>query len=174
MVTAPGPVSSRCAVALAGLLLAGAVRADVPVVRAVTPDEFGGEIAALRGRVVLLNVWATWCVPCLKEIPDLLQIEAELGARGLTVLGLSIDEPADVTRVEAFRQKYFAGFRSLVRNSTDMDAAVSVVDPAWNEVVPTTYLIGRDGRMLSRIQGKKTLAEFRAAALAALTAPGPP
>jgi hypothetical protein len=66
------------------------------------------------------------------------------------------------------RQKWFADFRTFVRDAPDMDTAVSVIDPAWNEVVPTTYLLGRDGRMIMRIQGKKTFDEFRAAALAAL------
>jgi hypothetical protein len=42
-----------------------------------------------------------------------------------------------------------------------MDAAVSVVDPAWNELLPTTYLIGRDGKVAKRIQGKRTLEQFR-------------
>jgi len=156
--------------AIAALLLAAAAVADVPALRSVTPDELAREIAAMRGKVIMLNVWASWCVPCLKEIPDLLMIEAELGDKGFVLLGLSIDEPGDAARVESLRQKYFAGFHTLVRNSTDMDALVSVVDPAWNEVVPTTYLLGRDGRTLSRIQGKKTVEEFREAVLAALAA----
>jgi thiol-disulfide isomerase/thioredoxin len=158
------------ALAVAVLLCAGTALAAIPPARTVTPDEFARELAALRGNVVMVNVWATWCVPCLKEVPDLLQVEQELGGRGFVLLGLSIDEPGDLARVESFRQKYFAGFRTLVRDTSDMDAAVSVVDPAWNEIVPTTYLIGAGGRTLSRIQGKKTLAEFRAAALDALAA----
>jgi thiol-disulfide isomerase/thioredoxin len=142
----------------------------VPAARPVTPEEFAGEIAMLRGRVVVLNVWATWCVPCLREIPDLLAVEKELGTKGLALLGLSVDEPQDAARVETFRLKYFAGFRSLVRTTSNMYDAVSVLDPGWNEIVPTTYLIGRDGKIFSRVQGKKTTAEFRAAALAALAA----
>jgi uncharacterized protein YbjT (DUF2867 family)/peroxiredoxin len=138
--------------------------------RAVTPDEFASEIAAHRGRVVMLNVWATWCVPCLKEIPDLMRVEADLADQGLTLLGLSIDDPADAAAVEAFHQKHFAGFRTLTRAAGSADALVSLVDPAWNEVVPTTYLIGRDGQVISRMQGKKTFEEFRDAARAASTA----
>ena len=156
--------------AMAALLLAATALADPPAVRAVTPDEFAREIASSRGKVVMLNVWATWCAPCLKEIPDLVKIAEELGGRGFVLLGLSIDEPGDAARVDSFRQKYFAGFHSLIRDSTDMDAVVGVVDPAWNDVVPTTYLIGRDGRTLSRLQGKKTAEEFREAVLEALAA----
>jgi glutathione peroxidase-family protein len=49
-----------------------------------------------------------------------------------------------------------------------MDTLVSVVDPAWNEILPTSYLIGRDGKVLKKIQGKKTREEFRALVEAAL------
>ncbi len=168
--TRTAPVRVQRAIAAVALLFAAGAGAGMPGIQAATPDEFARELAALRGQVVMLNVWATWCVPCLKEIPDLLKIGAELGGQGFVLLGLAIDEPGDAARVESFRQKYFATFRSLVRNSTDMDAVVSVVDPAWNEIVPTTYLIGRDGRTLTRMQGKKTLEEFRAAALEALAA----
>ena len=152
--------------ALAATLLATAsAAADV---KTVTPEAFRAELASMRGKVVLLNVWATWCGPCLKEIPDLLAVERDLAAKGLVLAGLSVDDTADLARVEGFRQKYFPEFRTFVRDATDMDAVVSVVDPAWNEIVPTSYLIGRDGRVIERIQGTKTRAEFRAAALAAL------
>lgn len=157
----------------AGLLLALAAlgaRAEGPAARVVTPEGFAAELAALRGKAVMLNVWATWCSPCLREIPDLLAVEAELAAQGFVLLGLSVDEAAEAPRVDEFRTRYFPAFRTLVRDAPDMDAAVSVVDPAWNEIVPTTYLLGRDGTVLQRIQGKKTRAEFRAAAQAALDA----
>lgn len=151
-------------------LAAGVALADtqVPAARPVTPETLQQELTALRGRVVMLNVWATWCVPCLKEIPDLLRVEAELADEGLTLLGLSIDDSADAATVEAFRQKYFAGLRTLIRGTGDSDALLGVIDPAWNEVVPTTYLIGRDGRILTRIQGRKTLEQFRDIARTAL------
>jgi thiol-disulfide isomerase/thioredoxin len=156
----------RIATALvAALLVSGTAAAGVGT---VTPESFRAELASMRGKVVLLNVWATWCGPCLKEIPDLVAIEKELAARGFVLVGISVDEAADLARVEDFRQKYFPEFRTVVRETSDMDAVVSVIDPAWNEIVPTSYLIGRDGRVIERIQGKKTREEFRKAALAAL------
>lgn len=154
--------------ALVATLLVSVASAETPPTRAVTPAEFAAELAALRGQVVMLNVWATWCVPCLKEIPDLVSIAEELRPKGFVLLGLSVDEPGDAGRVEAFRQKYFPAFHSLLRNSPDMDSAVSGIDPAWNEIVPTTYIIGRDGRVVRRIQGKQPRAEFRALANEAL------
>ena len=92
------------------------------------------------------------------------------GGKGLALLGLSVDEPQDAARVETFRQKYFAAFRSLVRTTSNMYDAVAPLDASWNEIVPTTYILGRDGKILARVQGKKTQQEFRAAALEALKA----
>jgi thiol-disulfide isomerase/thioredoxin len=159
----------------ATLLLACGAVAAAPGARLADAAQFTQELDALRGKVVMLNVWATWCAPCLKEVPDLLAIEKELAAEGFVLLGLSIEEAADLDRVESFRQKYFPSFRTLVRDGPSMDTVVSVVDPAWNEIVPTTYIIGRDGRLVTRLQGKKTHEEFRAAARAALDArPAPP
>lgn len=156
------------ALAVVALALAAAARAELPPVRAVAPAQFAAELDALRGRVVMLNVWATWCAPCLKEIPDLLAVEADLAGEGFVLLGLSIDDAADAARVEQLRRQYFPAFRSLQRDASDADALVRVVDGAWNEVVPTTYLIGRDGRVLQRIQGKQSRAQFAAAARTAL------
>ena len=153
--------------ALAGLLLAAATAA--PAVRAegrlqlVTAGQFSEVLAGARGQVVVLNLWATWCTPCLSEIPDLMQLERELGARGVKLVAVGMDDPADAGRVEAFRVEHFPDFDSYLRNEPGMDTLVSVFDSAWNELLPTTYLIRRDGEIALRIQGKRSLEDFRAA-----------
>lgn len=119
-------------------------------------------LAAERGKVVVLNLWATWCTSCLKEIPDLMQLEREQKGKGMSLLAVGMDDPAELGRIRAFRDKFFPGFRTSLRSEAEMDTVVSVVDPAWNELLPTTYLIGRDGKVVKRIQGKKSLEEFRA------------
>lgn len=119
-------------------------------------------LSARRGQVVVLNLWATWCSSCLKEIPDLMRLEQELHGGGLTLVAISMDDPAELARVAAFRDRFFPAFRTYLRGESGMDDIASVVDPAFNELLPTTYLIGRDGRVVKRIQGKRTLDEFRA------------
>lgn len=163
-----GPLAWVVACLLAAAAPVGAGEATTPV----TPAQLAAQLATLRGRVVLVNVWATWCTPCLKEIPDLVRLGTELERDGLTVFGLAIDDPADAARVETFRARHFPGFHSVHRQADDADALVSVIDPAWNEVVPTTYLIGRDGGLVTRIQGKQTLEQFRQAARAVLDSSG--
>lgn len=151
----------RCAGALAlALAWLTPAQADGGVTLA-TAQEFSAALAARKGQVVVLNLWATWCTPCLKEIPDLLSLEREFAARGVVLVAVGMDEPEELSRVDDFRRKFFPEFRSYLRNEPDMDTLVSVVDPAWNELLPTTYLIGRDGRVARRIQGKKSLEDFR-------------
>lgn len=137
---------------------------DHPGVELITAAEFQRALVALRGRVVIVNLWATWCVPCLKEVPTLVKLGEEFADDGVTLVGLAMDDPADrLSLVAPFHRKYFPAFRSWQRAGSEMDTLVSVIDPAWNEVLPTTYLIGRDGKVAERIQGVRSYEEFRAA-----------
>ena len=84
-------------------------------------------------------------------------------APGVTLIGVAVDDPSpNAVQVESFRKKYFADFRTYARQGYEIDELASVIDPAWNEVVPTTYVIDRRGKIAVRIQGKKSIEELRA------------
>ncbi|MDP2322474.1 MAG: TlpA disulfide reductase family protein [Gammaproteobacteria bacterium] len=158
-------------IALSGLLGGGLVFAEEMLVSA-GPAEFRAALDARRDRVVLVNFWATWCRPCLKELPDLLKLEDKYAAQGFELLAVSLDEPVDrETVVRPFLAKWFPGLRSLIRLSPDMDSMVSVVDPAWNEVLPTSYVLDGTGQVRAKLQGGKSAAEFEAAILPLLVKP---
>jgi thiol-disulfide isomerase/thioredoxin len=168
-----GRVTALAAAAL--LALCGAARGAEPsaaTLRAATAADLQAELGRLRGRVVVLSFWATWCTSCLREIPDLVALGSELAAEGVTVLGVDMDEPRDLEGlVRPFHAKHFPAFHTLARSEPDMDTIASVVDPAWNEVLPTTYLIARSGRVVERLQGAQTPEELRRRVRAALAAP---
>ncbi len=136
------------------------VSADTGSLELVTRDRFTQVLAAERGKTVVLNLWATWCVPCLREIPDLMRLEDELQENGVVLVALGMDDPNDFARVDAFRTQHFPEFSSYLRDSPDMDSLVSIVDPVWNELLPTTYLLDPDGDVIRRIQGKQSFEDF--------------
>jgi thiol-disulfide isomerase/thioredoxin len=148
---------------IAVLLLASAA-ADVgsrPV--PLTAAGFDALLEAETGRVVLVNLWATWCTPCLREIPELRRLEATLPADEFTLVAIAMDDAATGGgRIAEFVDRHFPGFETYVSMESDMDTLVSVVDPAWNEIMPTSYVLGRDGRVLARIQGGRDYEAFLA------------
>lgn len=121
------------------------------------------------GKVVLLNFWATWCRPCLKEIPALQELASRYDATEFVLIPVSLDEmDSSQAVVTAFLARWFPDFDTWLSAEPEMDTLVSVVDPAWNEVLPTSYIIARDGTVARRLQGGRAINEFDAAVKAAL------
>jgi thiol-disulfide isomerase/thioredoxin len=123
--------------------------APKPVPTIAFEDEQGRQrsLADFRGKVVLLNIWATWCVPCRKEMPALDRLESALGGQTFEIVALSIDRGGmDVVR------KFFVeiGIRNLAMY---LDTSAK----AWRELgavgLPTTLLIDRGGREIGRLIG---------------------
>jgi thiol-disulfide isomerase/thioredoxin len=120
---------------------------ELPDVTFADPQGAPTSLTAFRGRVVLLNVWATWCPPCREEMPALDRLQAALGGPDFEVVALSIDE-AGMPAVRAFLVG--AGIRHLrpyVDASGDARMRFGVGG------VPLTLLIDRDGRELGRKLG---------------------
>ena len=121
--------------------------------RTVPPVTFRGgddrerSLADFRGRVVLLNIWATWCVPCRREMPTLDRLQSELGGADFEVVALSIDR-AGLPAVEAFYKEI-----GLTTLGIYVDAAGKASRQLGIVGLPTTILIGRDGMELGRFVG---------------------
>lgn len=151
---------TRLAVALCLSLVAGPAHA-ADRITPIDAGTFGAELEARKGRVLLVNFWATWCRPCLDEIPALRALEEEFRAQGFELLAVSLDNVEDFeVVVEPFMEKWFPEFETYISLERDMDSIVSVIDPYWNEVLPTSYVVGRDGSVVERIQGGSTAEEF--------------
>ena len=99
--------------------------------------------AAWAGRPTLVNLWATWCAPCLKEMPDLQAFANQQGADGMQVVGIALDDEA---AVRAFLEQYAITYPNLVDAPGPADAGVRLGNP--NGVLPYTLLVSADGRLL--------------------------
>jgi len=105
------------------------------------------ELADFAGRTVLLNLWATWCAPCVKEMPSLDRLQATLGGRDFQVVALSVDRGGRDT-VEPFLKKL--GIQNLELYFDQPSASMSALGPRG---LPTTLLVGPDGKELGRVEG---------------------
>lgn len=107
-----------------------------------------------KGKVILLNYWATWCGPCKVEIPDLIALQDQYKDEGLVVLGVSQDDEPQTLREFAAAHKM--NYPVLV--GKDVPDLLDAQGPLWG--LPTSYLIGRDGTICTRHLGPAKKEEF--------------
>ncbi|MGH9883514.1 MAG: TlpA family protein disulfide reductase [Pyrinomonadaceae bacterium] len=121
-------------------------------------DLFGIEqkLTAYRGKIVVLNFWATWCIPCRKEMPDLAAIQNDYAALGIQVIGASADTLNERSKVLQFIKETRINFPVWVGATTE-DMRQFGLGPA----LPGTAVIGRDGQILSVTPAVVTQAELR-------------
>lgn len=128
----------------------GQVGQTAPSYAATTMSHDSVSLEKLRGDAVLLNVWATWCAPCRKEIPELEALHQRLAGRGLRVIGVSIDAAGTDEAIRGFADDMGMTYE-IWRDPDDRIASAFRL-----QGVPTTFLIGRDGEILWRHVGPVT------------------
>ncbi len=122
-----------------------------------------------RGKAVLLNFWATWCVPCKIEMPWFVELQNEYGAQGLQVVGVAMDDasPGDIAK---FAKDMGVNYPIAVGKESVGDAYGGV------QFLPATFYIGRDGKVIDKVfglKGKHEIQDDIKKALALVDAPGP-
>lgn len=132
---------------------------------AVDEASYSKTVAAQRGKVVLVNFWATWCAPCRKEMPDLAALEKRLRARGLVMVTVSADEPEDAPAAEAFLRKSGVNGPAYLKKTRNDDAFITAVDAKWSGALPATFLYDRQGRKADSFFGEVAIKDLEAAVL---------
>lgn len=159
----PAPKANRVsALPNVGQMAAFVIRPEpqaMPELRFQTGAGEERTVADWKGRVVLMNLWATWCAPCIKELPDLARLQAELGSSEFEVVAVSVDRTG-AAGAQRFLEKTGSTALALY-----VDPTARLANTVGALGLPATILIGRDGREIGRLLGPAEWASDDAKAL---------
>jgi thiol-disulfide isomerase/thioredoxin len=142
------------------------------VAPAPTPGSAGDVLKAVRepgARVVLVNIWATWCIPCREEMPDLLRLRRAYAPRGLRVILVSGDFSSDREQAIAFLREQGVDFPTYIKTGSDMEF-IDALDPSWSGALPATFIYDGEGRLRHALHGKASYEQFEEKVQAVLNA----
>jgi thiol-disulfide isomerase/thioredoxin len=144
-------------------LLCAAPLAAQSKLQPVTEASYGSIVKAGAGRVTLVNFWATWCVPCRKEMPLLAQMNGRLAAKGFRLVTISGDDPSEEkAAIEFLTKSGLTTAGAYLRTAKDEDAFIRAVEPKWNGALPALLLYDRKGKLLKSYFGETPLATVEA------------
>ncbi len=118
-----------------------------------------------QGRLLVVNFWATWCAPCIEEMPDLQKVQAEYAERGVTIVGVAIDNASAVKR---FRDEQNVAIPLLVAGAAGTELVRHLGNASG--ALPYTVLVDRSGRVAQSKRGRLQASELRAWLDAAISA----
>jgi thiol-disulfide isomerase/thioredoxin len=147
----------------ATLLLAALTLTAQSKLTPVAPSGYAKLIAAHRGRIVLVDFWATWCKPCRAQTPQLAVLAQKLHARGFELITISIDEAPDRAAAEKVLGEDHVTGAAYIKNAADDDEFYDAIDKDWGGAVPAMFLYDRSGRKVKSFIGETPVAQIQAA-----------
>ena len=130
------------------------------------------KLSSLRGQVVVVNFWATWCGPCQEELPRLERIAASYAGKPVAFVLVSIDEPKSRAKIPATLKRLNVSHESWVDADTDTMARFGL-----GEIVPGTVILDAEGEVIARVMGEAREDDVRSAVdwiLGGKSGPAPP
>ncbi len=130
-----------------------------------TIDEAGFRklVAGSRGKVLLIDFWATWCVPCREELPQLVKLSRRLSSRGFRLITISADEPEQQAKAELVLKQQGAPLPAYRKQAADDEKFINSIDPKWSGALPALFLFDKTGRMVRSFIGEVPMSEVEAA-----------
>jgi len=124
------------------------------------PDLEGNqiELSSMKGKVLILDFWATWCPPCKEEVPHLVSLQSKYRDQGLQIVGLSLDKEG-ASKVKPFADEHDVNYTMLIANDETAKSYGGV------SMIPTTFLVDRNGVVVKRFIGYTTPEAFEEAIL---------
>ncbi len=117
-------------------------------------------VALKKGKVLLVNFWATWCEPCRKEVPELSKMYTALKGKGFELMTISADEPEDEKAAIAFLAKAGIGDPAYRKQAKNDDKFISGIDAEWSGALPALILYDKSGKKVKVWIGETDLKQI--------------
>lgn len=135
----------------------GLAEMDQPVPHTVLPGVDGNwvDVEKYKGKVVLVNIWATWCGPCREEIPDLIRLQEKFESRGFTIVAIAVDDQGEES-VKTFveKERFLVGVSSKAVNYPVLLGSDEAARKfGFEGDLPVSFLVTRDGKEVKIIRG---------------------
>lgn len=118
-------------------------------------------ISHREGKVLFLNVWATWCGPCREEFPDLNHLAARYAHSDVEVVALSVDYPDEIeTKILPFLRSQQVIFPVYVQHFSDDTVLINQLNPEWNGALPASFIFNREGELEKFLPGERDFNRF--------------
>jgi len=131
----------------------------LPRVEPASGEDILRAVRAPGADAVLVNVWATWCVPCRQEFPALVRMQREYGGKGLRLILVSADFESEMPEVVRFLGEQGVDFRTYIKTGKDMEFIDSLHED-WTGALPATFIFDAGGRLRYFWQEEATYATF--------------
>lgn len=150
--------------ALLGFTIIAAVALSGQTVRTIDERGLDSLITKRNGNALVLNIWATWCIPCKEEFPDLVKLSTALKQQHADVVAISVDFPDEIqSKVAPFIKKMKTTFPVYVSDFPSQDAFINSFDKEWSGAVPATFIYDAGGTQRKYLLGKQTYDQLKKA-----------
>ena len=140
---------------------------EIPAVQKINYEKILERVQQNHGKVTLVNAWATWCVPCKEEMPNIVKLQKNYSGKGLDVILVSLDDidQKDSTVTTALKQ---AGvdFQTFVNSDSTDEAFINGMNPNWSGALPTTFLYDKESKLVETLVGERKYEQFEDAVAA--------
>ena len=161
----------RYRIAAIAMLLSAAVCLAAPQTKAPTvhdPELIDAQgyqkiVQQHRGKLLIVNFWATWCEPCRDEYPMLNELAKQYAPQGVRVVGVSLDQDGDLILMRRFLARYKPVFPNYRKKAGEESAFDQAVLPGWNGALPATIFYAKDGAQAAHFLGEQKRETYESA-----------
>ena len=133
---------------------------DSTDITSIDQNELNSLIKNREGKLLLINIWATWCVPCREEFPDLVKL-SKLYQNELDLVAISVDFIEDIeTKIKPFLKQNKVEFPVYLNGFKNDEQLINYFSKAWNGAIPATFIYNQQGRKAKFLEGKHSFKSF--------------